>query len=106
MKKEELKELIREIIKEELYKKNTENEKEILIKKKKQKPINKEIIYYVTELGDNPNKRELGIYFGENNLLKAEETALLIYYGYNKFKDISEILDWKEIFKQRIRTNR
>ena len=44
MKKEELKELIREIIKEELYKKNTENEKEILIKKKKQKPINKEII--------------------------------------------------------------
>ena len=72
MKKEELKELIREIIKEELYKKNTENEKEILIKKKKQKPINKEIIYYVTELGDNPNKRELGIYFGENNLLKRK----------------------------------
>ena len=73
------------------------------IEEKEQRPIDKEIIYYVTELGDNPTKRELGTYFGENNLLKGEETALLFYYGYNKYKDISEILDWKERSKERRR---
>ena len=77
--------------------------KESPIEEKEQRPIEKEIIYYVTELGDNPTKRELGTYFGENNLLKGEETALLFYYGYNKYKDISEILDWKERSKERRR---
>jgi hypothetical protein len=72
--------------------------------KKESKPVDKSIIDYVVELGKNPTKKELGIYFGENNLFEEEEDALLRHYDYYKYNDISEILKWKRRTKDRQRT--
>ena len=106
MKKEELRELIREIIKEEINKNITEQKKKEAIEEKQQKPVEKEIIDYVVELGKNPTTKELGIYFGENSLLEREENALLIHYSYYKSEDVIEVIKWQRRTKERIRTNR
>ena len=74
------------------------------IEEKQQKPVEKEIVDYVVELGKNPTKKELGIYFGENNLFEEEEDALLKHYDYYKYEDIGEILKWKRRTKDRKRT--
>jgi hypothetical protein len=74
------------------------------IEEKEQRPVEKEIVDYVVELGKNPTKKELGIYFGENNLFEEEEDALLKHYDYYKYEDIGEILKWKRRTKDRKRT--
>ena len=73
------------------------------IEEKEQKPVEKEIVDYVVELGKNPTKKELGIYFGENSLLEKEENALLRHYGYYKSEDVIEVLKWKRRSKDRRR---
>ena len=73
------------------------------IEEKEQKPVEKEIVDYVVELGKNPTKKELGVYFGENSLLEKEENALLRHYGYYKSEDVIEVLKWKRRSKDRRR---
>ena len=105
MKKEELKELIREVVIEELNKLNNKSEEkennnydydELLELFKNDKEKNDCIIHFI-ELGKNPTKLEVGNYFANSNLYEREENTIMKHYGhFLKFDSVMEILTLKD----------
>ena len=94
MKKEELKELIREVVIEELNKLNNKSEEKELFKNDKEK---KDCIIHFIELGKNPTKLELGNYFANSNLYEREEDTIMKHYGhYANIDSVMEILTLKD----------
>ena len=68
-------------------------------------PISDEDIeIYIDELGSEVDKKVLGKFFAENNLLEKEEDALLKHYGfYENVEDVMDVLRYKDQYKSRRR---
>jgi hypothetical protein len=112
MKKEELRELIREVVIEELNKINHKSEEknnnnydyEELLELFKNDKKKKECIIHFLELGRNPTKLEIAKYFAENNLYERDEDIICIHYGYyNDVNNVMEILRLKDSIRSKNR---
>jgi hypothetical protein len=68
-------------------------------------PISDEDIeIYIDELGSEVDKKVLGKFFAENNLLEKEEDALLKHYGfYENVEDAMDVLRFKNRYRSRRR---
>jgi hypothetical protein len=99
MKKEELRELIREVVIEELNKINHKSEEknnnnynyEELLELFKKDEKKKDCIIHFLELGRNPTKLEIAKYFAENSLYEREEDTIMKHYGY--YSGVEPVMD-------------
>ena len=110
MKKEELRELIREVVIEELNKINHKSEEknnydyEELLELFKKDEKKKDCIIHFLELGRNPTKLEIAKNFAENNLYEREEETIMWHYGcYSNVDSVMDILRLKESIRSKNR---
>jgi len=65
-------------------------------------PSREEIKKYTDEIGKNPTKEELGVYFANHNLYEREEDALLSFYGFSRnTEDVVDVLRAKSRFERK-----
>jgi hypothetical protein len=111
MKKEEIIVLIREIVNEELNKRN--NEKEVnknsnyeygsLVELFKNDKDKLDLIVHLMELGKEPTELDLAKYFAKSNLYEKDEDSIMKHYRY--YNDVDKVMEICRL-KDEIRSNK